>query len=95
MHDMSTMVGGNLHFDMPGLKKISFEVDGIVAERALRLRLGGLKCAREVLGFIDDAHAAASPTGGGFDDDGIADFAGGFEGFLFTFQFTGTARGDG
>ena len=63
MHDMPTMVGDNLHFDMAGLKKISFEVDGIVAERGLRLRLRGLKRASEILSLIDDAHAASAPTG--------------------------------
>ena len=63
MHDMPTMVGSNLHFDMAGLKKISFKVDGVVAERGFRLCLRGLKCAREVLGFIDDAHTASSSAG--------------------------------
>ena len=63
MSDMPAMVGGNLYLNMAGLKKISFEVNGIVAERGLRLRLRGLKRASEVFRFIDDAHAASSPTG--------------------------------
>ena len=42
MHDMPTVVGDNLHFDMAGLEKIPFEIDSIVAERGLRLRLRGL-----------------------------------------------------
>ena len=45
MHDMPTMVGGNLHFDMARLEEISFEVDCIVAECRLRLGLRGLKRA--------------------------------------------------
>jgi hypothetical protein len=48
---------------MAGFEEISFEVHGIIAERGLRLRLCSLKCASEVLGFVDDAHTAASPTG--------------------------------
>ena len=63
MHNMSTMVGNNLHFDMARLEKISFEIDRVIAESGLRLRLRGLKCAGKVLGLIDDAHAAPSTTG--------------------------------
>ena len=61
MHDMPTMVGNNLHFDMAGLEKISFEIDGVVAEGGLRLRLRGLKRASKILGLVDDAHAACLP----------------------------------
>ena len=43
MHDMPTMVGNNLHFDMARLEKISFEIDGVIAKSGLRLRLRGLK----------------------------------------------------
>ena len=63
MRDMTTVVGDDLHFDMTGFEKVSFKVDGIVAERALCLRLGRLKGASEIVGFIDDTHTAASPTG--------------------------------
>ena len=63
MHNMATMVGNNLHFDMAGLEKISFEIDGVVAEGGLRFRLRSLKRPSKVLGFVDDAHAASSPTG--------------------------------
>ena len=73
MHDMPTVVGDNLHFDMAGLEKIPFEIDGIVAECGLRLRLRGLKRAAKILGLVHDARVA--PTGRSFDDDGIADLA--------------------
>ena len=92
MHDMPTVVGGNLHFDMAGLEEIAFEVDGIVAERGLRLRLRGLKCTREVFCFVHDTHAATAPTGRGFDDDGVTDLGGGFEGFLFAFELAWATR---
>jgi hypothetical protein len=83
MHDMPTMVGGNLYFYVARLEKIPFQVDGVVAERRLRFRLCGLKRAREIFSLVHDAHAASSSTGRGFDDDGIADLGGGFEGLLF------------
>jgi hypothetical protein len=62
MHDMSTVVGDNLHFDMAGFEKISFEIDRVVAERGLRLRLRRLKCASEILGLVHDPHAASAST---------------------------------
>jgi hypothetical protein len=63
MHHMATMVGGNLYFDMAGFEKISLEIDSVVAKRGFRFSLRGLKRARKIVGFIDDAHAAPSPTG--------------------------------
>lgn len=63
MHDMATVVGDDLHFDMAGFEKISLKIDGIVAERGFRFRLSRLKGAREIVGFIDDTHSTASPTG--------------------------------
>ena len=63
MHHMPTMVGGNLHFDMAGFEEISFEVDSVVAERGFCFGLRGLKRTSEILSFVDDAHAAPSPTG--------------------------------
>jgi hypothetical protein len=94
MHYMPAMIGDDLYFNVAGFEKISFEVDGVVAERGLCFNLRGLKRTPEVLGFIDDAHAASSPAGGRFDDDGIADLGRGFERSLFALQLTGTARRD-
>src|SRR6185295_3079338 len=95
VHHMPAMVGDDLYFNVARFEKISFEIDCVVAERGLCFKLGGLKRTSEILGFIDDAHAASSPAGGRFDDDGIADLARGFERSLFALQLTGTARRDG
>src|SRR6187549_3615037 len=94
MHHMPTMVGGNLYFNMAGLEKVPFEIDSVVAECGLCLSLRGLKRTRKILSLIDHTHAAASPTGGGFDNHGVPDLPGRVEGSLFTFQLTRAARCD-
>ena len=50
MYDMPTMVGDNLHFNMPRLEKVSFEVDGVVPESGFCFGLSGLKRASEIFG---------------------------------------------
>ncbi len=72
---MAAVIGHDLHFDMARLEEIPFEIDAFVAERRFGFGLGGLEGAGQVLGFVDDAHAASAAAGGGLDDDGEADLS--------------------
>ena len=83
MHGVAVVVGDDLHFDVPAELDILFDVDGGVLERVFRLGLGLAKAGLEGDVVVGDAHAPPAATGRGFDDDGVADFAGDFQGLLF------------
>ena len=56
-----------------GEARAPLDEDGAVAERGERLGARALDRLLEVLGALDDAHAAAAAAHRGLDDDGVAD----------------------
>ncbi len=56
--------------------EVALDVDGAVLEDGLCRRARRLVEGRELLGALDDAHAAPASSGDGLDDHGIADLAG-------------------
>ena len=80
MDDIALPVAEQLHLDMARPVEIAFEIDGIVAERGLRL---GLRQRQHVAQFVRVArqlHAAPAAPRGGLQQHGIADRAGGILG---------------
>src|SRR5204863_9642881 len=65
-------VAEHLELDVARVAEIFFDIDGVVAEGALRLgaRLADLRF--ELVWRIDHLHSAAAPARGGLDDQGIA-----------------------
>ena len=62
--DGAVAVSEQLHLDVPGVGEVALAVDRAVAERRLGLARGGLERLLELLGSLDDAHAApAAPRG--------------------------------
>ncbi len=71
--DVAVAVGEHLHLDVPGHQHEPLEEQRVVAERRGRFAARGDEGSREVGGSLDHAHALAAPTGGRFDEHGIAD----------------------
>ena len=63
-------VGDDLHFDVAPADDRAFQEEGAVAEGGLGFPARGGERVRQCVGVIDDAHAPAAPTGGGFNHDG-------------------------
>ncbi len=94
MDGVAVVVGQDLHFDVPAEFDVFFDVDGGVLEGVFGFGLGLLEAGLEGDVVVGDAHPAAAAAGGGFDDDGIADLAGDFQGGLFVIDGA-FAAGDG
>ena len=71
--DVPVRVREQLHLDVPRPLEVALEVEGAVAERGLRLPLGGLLRLLELLRAADDAHAASAATCRRLDDEREAD----------------------
>lgn len=70
--DIAEVVGNELDLDVLGLVEEALDKDSSVAEGSLGLGRGALKSLFQAVGLTDDAHAAATTTISGLDDDGEA-----------------------
>lgn len=82
--DVAVFVGDDLDLDVLGAADEAFEEDGIVAEGGTGFAPGFFEFAFEFFGGVDDAHASATATEGGLDDEGEAD---GLGGALYVLRF--------
>ncbi len=57
---------------MPGLSKILFDIDGVIAESAPGYRLGGGQSRQEFLATLHDLHADSSAACCWLEDNGVA-----------------------
>jgi len=92
---VAVLVADGLDFYMSCVFEEFFDEDAAVSEcgECFLLRFGDIGAEG---GFVAaDAHAPASSAGGGFDDDGVADFCGDLYGFFEFFDFAFGAREDG
>jgi len=80
---VAAMVGHDLDFDVAAELDVFFDVDGGVFEGVFGFGLGLLQAGAQGDVVVGDAHAATATAGGGFDDDGVADFFGDAEGDFF------------
>jgi hypothetical protein len=62
-------VTDDLHLDMPGVANQPLDIDAVAAEGGLRLGLAARIGLFELIGVIDDAHAAPAAAGNGLDHD--------------------------
>ena len=76
MDDGAVGVAEHLHLDVARLGDELFDQHPVVAERALRLALGGGQGGLELVGVVDPAHALAAAAGHRLDQHGKADVAG-------------------
>src|SRR5690606_38902831 len=76
MHGVALAVAQDLDLDVPRLLQVFLDIDGIVAEGALRLGAGGRDGYRHLLVVAGDFHAAPAAAGGGLDDHRITDLIG-------------------
>ena len=63
-------IGDELYFDVTSSDDRAFQEKGAVAEGGLRFPASSGESIRQCGRVIDDAHAPAAPTGGGFNHDG-------------------------
>ena len=63
MHDVAVMIGQHLHFDVPRMLDVFFEIDVAVAER--RLGLGPRLLQRRLERQVVRRHAHAAPAAAG------------------------------
>ncbi len=73
VHDGAVMIAKHLHFDVPRIIEILLNIDIGHAERRFRLAPRGTDGMTEFPCVPNHAHAASSPAGHGFHDDGKAD----------------------
>src|SRR5262245_9510831 len=64
----------DLYLDVARLLEILLDIDRIVPERGRSLGAGCCECDFEVVLAARHFHAAAATTGGGLDNDRVADF---------------------
>src|SRR5262245_19339117 len=76
MHEVAVMVADDLELDVARRLEILLDVDVAQTECGFGFALRRLECVRKIRRALDDAHAAATAAGGGFDDYRIADVAG-------------------
>ncbi len=69
MADRAMVVTDDLHLDMPGVADQALDIDAVAAEGGLRLGLAARIGFFELVGVIDDAHAAPAAAGNGLDHD--------------------------
>ena len=78
MNGVALAVAEYLDFDVARLAEIFLDIDRVVAECGLGLGARGRQCGREFLARFGDLHAAPAATGGGLDQNRVADFVGDF-----------------
>ena len=74
VEDISVTVAEDLHLDVLRARYVFFEEHGGIAERAARFALRLVEQRRQILGFLDHAHAAPATSEGRFDDERKPDF---------------------
>jgi len=75
--DVAVMVGDDLDFDVLGAADVALEENVGAAEGAAGFALAFFELGHELIGLVDDAHAAATAAEAGFDDQGKSDVLGG------------------
>ena len=73
--DAAVLVGEDLHLYVLGLHKVFFYEYAVVAEGLAGLVGDELECGGDVLVLFAQPHPAPAASGGGLEDDGIAEFA--------------------
>ena len=76
MDRVACTVSQYLHFHMSRFLQEFFHVDGGIAEGVLGFGAGQGDGVEQVFGFLHDAHAAPTTTGGGLDDDRVTNLFG-------------------
>src|SRR4029077_6003061 len=77
MDDIAPSVAEELHLDMARPVEIALEIDGVVAERGLRLGLRERQHMAQLVGVARQLHAAPAAAGRGLQQYRVADRAGG------------------
>src|SRR2546421_724016 len=77
MNNPALAVTEDLNLDVPWPFEVALEIDVAASEDRRRLVLRDRQQAGELGAVARHLHAAAAPAGRGFDQDGIADRAGG------------------
>ena len=67
---MAGSVGEDLDFHMAGVGNVAFEEHAVVAESSLGLAAGGVDGTGQVRLRVNEAHTAATSSGGCFDKEG-------------------------
>ncbi len=70
---LAVVIGDDLDLDVPGGSDVALDEHGAVAERGLGLALCALHGGEQLVGGVDDAHAAPAAAGRGLDDRRQAD----------------------
>ena len=83
MHDVAVMIGQHLHFDVPRVLDVFFEIHVAVAERGLGLGPRLLQCRLERQIVRRHAHPASAAAGHRLDQHGKADVVGKPQRLLF------------
>src|SRR3546814_7882770 len=83
MAHLPVLVADNLYFDMARVFHEFFKVYAIVAKSSAGFLTGRIPCLLEFFVFPDDPHAAAAPTCGGFQYNGVADLFRYFNSFFY------------
>ena len=75
MHHIAVMIGEDLHFDMPRMLDVFFEVDARIAKGGLRFGLRLLNGRSSAPDRCGHAHAASAAAGRGLDQHRKANLA--------------------
>ena len=72
MADRAVVVADDLHLDVAGVADQALDIDAVAAEGRHRLGLAARIGLLQLVGVVDDAHAAAAAAGDRLDHDGAA-----------------------
>src|SRR6185369_338385 len=72
IYAVAMLIGHDLHFDVPWILNVLFDIDFAVAERALGLTARAVEGGLQVLGIAYQSHAFAATARGCFQHHGIA-----------------------
>ena len=72
MADRAKMVADDLHLDVAGVADQALDIDAVAAEGGHGLGLAARIGLLQLVGVVDDAHAAAAAAGDRLDHDGAA-----------------------
>src|SRR4051812_44620144 len=92
MDDAAVLIGHDLEFNVARLLNELLQVTMRYPERIRRFRLRSLQRCQQFGTIVDDAHAAATTSGYGFDDYRITDAFGGVDRVLLCMDGITTAR---